>query len=180
MNVPKELFAGDSATWEDDPKADRLGGAIDSSWTLKFVFSFATAVTITATTRGSGWTASLAKTDTSGLTAGTYYWQAYAEKTTRRETVGRGSIVIKPAAASGISGKTQNEQDLDAVELAIRTLVSNKAAEYTIGNRSFKSHQIGDLIVWRDRLKAMVRQEKKAERIANGLGNPSNVLVRFK
>ncbi len=79
MNVPSELFAGDSATWNDDPTKDRLGGVIDSTWTLKYVFSFATAITVTADARGSGWTASLDDQNTAGVAAGEYYWQAYAE-----------------------------------------------------------------------------------------------------
>ena len=180
MNIPKELFAGDSATWQDDPTVDRLGGAIDSTWTLKYVISFPTAVTLTATANGTGWSTDISKAQT-GVTAGDYYWQAYAETGTRRETIGRGRLTIKPAAGTGISGKTQAQQDLDAVQTAMRAIISGGAvAEYTIGGRSLRKLPMSDLIMLEAKLKAEVAAEKKAESIANGFGNPSNVFIRFR
>jgi len=181
MNIPKQLFAGDSATWLDDPTTDALGGAIDSTWTLKYVISFpTTAVTLTATASGSGWSTTISKTNTA-VTAGDYYWQAYAETGSRRETIGSGILTIKAAAAHDVSGKSQAQQDLDAVQLAMRTMISGGAvAEYTIGGRSLRKIPMTDLIVLESKLKSIVAKEKKAESIANGLGNPSNVFVRFK
>lgn len=180
MNVPKELFAGDSATWEDNPTVDRLGGSIDSTWTLKYVFGFANVVTVTATANGTGWTATISKTE-SNVTAGDYYWQAYAETGSRRETIGSGRITIKPASGSAVTGKSQTQQDLEAVELAIRTMISGGAVqEYTIGGRSLRKISMADLLLLRDKLKYRLSQEKKAESIDNGLGNPSNMYVRFK
>lgn len=183
MNVPSELFAGDSATWKDDATVDRLGGVIDNTWTLKYVFSFPTlAVTITATNDGTGWTATLAKTNT-GVAVGTYFWQAYAETGSRRETIGRGSITIKDAAAANTStlGKSQTQQDLEAVQAAMRSMISGGAVqEYTIGSRSMRKMTITDLIMWEGKLKARLAREKAAEDAANGLGNPNNVYVRFR
>lgn len=180
MNIPKELIAGDSATWLDDPTTDAAGGAINSTWTLKYVISFGTAVTLTATANGTGWTTTLSKTD-SAVAAGDYYWQAYAETGSRRETLGTGRIKIKAAAGSAVTGKSQIQQDLEAVQLAMRTMISGGAvAEYTIGGRSLRKISMTDLIALESKLKAELMREKKAENIANGLGNPSNVFVRFK
>lgn len=179
MKIPSEIFAGDSATWLDDPTTDALGGAIDSTWTLKYVISFGTAVTLTATASGSGWTTTISKAQT-GVAAGDYYWQAYAETGSRRETIGQGSIKIRAAAGNAISGKSQAQQDLDAVQLAMRTMISGGAvAEYSIGGRSLRKIPMADLIVLEGKLKSEVAQEKKAENVKNGLGNPSNVFVRF-
>ena len=180
MNIPKELFAGDSATWEDDETEDILGGAIDSTWTMKYVIAGSTAVTLTATANGLGWRTSISKTQTETLGAGEFYWQAYAETGTRRETLGRGRITIRQAAVSGASGKTQAQQDLEAVQAAMRAMISGGAvAEYTIGGRSLRKIDMADLIMLEARLKNQVAAEKKAESIANGLGNPSNIFVRF-
>jgi hypothetical protein len=180
LNVPSELFAGDSATWEDVPTKDRLGGAIDSTWTLKFVFGFASAVTITSTTNGSGWTSTISKAQTA-VTAGDYYWQAYAETGSRRETIGRGRITIKPASASAVTGKSQTQQDLEAVQLAMRNMISGGAVqEYTIGGRSMRKMTMADLVMWEGKLKVRLARERAAEDVANGLGNPKNAFVRFK
>lgn len=180
MKVPKELFAGDSATWLDDPTTDASGGVIDSTWTLKFVFSFATAVTITATSNGSGWTSTLAKTNTA-VAAGDYYWQAYAETGSRRETIGSGTIKVKTAAANAATNKSQTQQDLEAVQLAMRTMISGGAvAEYTIGGRQLRKIPMTDLIQLEGMLKSRLARENAAEDVANGLGNPNNVYVRFK
>lgn len=180
MNIPSEIFAGDSATWNDDPTADRLGGSIDSAWTLKYVISFATAVTLTATSNGSGWTTTLSKTQ-SAVAAGDYYWQAYAETGSRRESLGSGRLKIRAAAGNAVTGKSQIRQDLEAVQAAMRAMISGGAvAEYTIGGRSLRKIDMTDLIMLEQKLKGELYREEKAERLANGLGNPSNVFVRFR
>ena len=38
---------------------------------------------------------------------------------------------------------------------------------------------LAELIKWRDRLKAEVAREKRAEMIAQGLGDPRRLYVRF-
>jgi hypothetical protein len=182
MKIPKELYAGDSAKWDDDPTVDRLGNSIDSvAWTLKYVIAGATALTLTAAPKGSGWETSIAKADTTSLGAGDYFWQAYAESGADRITIGTGRITIKAAAGNNITGKSQIQQDLEAVQAAIRSIISGGAvAEYTIAGRSLRKIPMADLIMLESRLQAKLAAEKKAERIANGLGDPSNIYVRFR
>jgi len=179
MKIPSQIFAGDSATWKDDPTVDNLGNTIDSTWTLKYVISFATAVTLTASTDGSGWSTTISKAQ-SAVTAGDYYWQAYVESGSERITLGRGVLTVLPAAGDAISGKSQAKQDLEAVEAAIRSLSTSGVQEYTIGTRTMRKADLASLIVWRDRLKAEVARENAAEKIANGLGDPRSVYVRFR
>lgn len=182
MKIPSSLFVGDSATWDDDPTVDRLGNPVDSTlWTLKYVISGATALTLTATPKDSGWETVLAKTDSATLGAGDFYWQAYVENGSDRFTLGSGRIRLTSAAGNAVTGKSQAQQDLDAVQLAMRTMISGGAvAEYTIGGRSLRKLPLGDLMAMEAKLKSEVAREKKAQNIANGLGNPSNVFVRFK
>ncbi len=183
MNILKEIFAGDSATWDDLPTTDNLGESIDSSnWTLKYVISGAAGLTLTGVTQGSGWRTTITKAETATLGAGNFYWQAYAEfSTTKRVTLGSGRILIRPAAGTAVSGKSQAKQDLEAVQAAVRAMLSGGAvAEYSIGNRSLRKIPIADLLVLESSLKRQVAAEDKAEKIANGLGNPSNIFVRFK
>ena len=71
-----------------------------------------------------------------------------------------------------------------AVEDAIRALVAG-AQEYRIGTgtgnggRMVRKADLATLIEWRDRLKAEVAKEKRADEIANGKGDPNKLYVRF-
>jgi hypothetical protein len=76
-------------------------------------------------------------------------------------------------------GRSQAQQDLDAVQAAIRALISGGAKQYTIGSRSFTKVDLSDLMERESRLKAEVKREQMAELINNGLGNPHNLFVRF-
>lgn len=180
MNIPKEIFKGDSATWEDSPTSDRLGGAIDSTWTLKYVIGTAP-VTLTATANGTGWSTTISKTNSDALGAGDHYWQAYAETGTRRESLGSGRLTIRPAAAASITGKSQTQQDLEAVQLAMRTMIVGGAVqEYSIGGRSLRKISMADLLELESRLKSRLARERTADDVANGLGNPGNLYTRFR
>lgn len=185
MKIPSQITAGDSISWDDVPSTDNLGNQVDSSlWTLKYDFrqAGATNLTVTSAAQGLGWRTTLTKIQTSGFASGKVYFQAYAESGTDRVTLGAGSFTIEKnvsTAANTDEFRSQAEQDLAAVETAIRSLVSGGAKAYTIGGRSMTKNDMADLLMWRDRLKGIVAKEKKAERLANGLGNPSNVFVRF-
>jgi hypothetical protein len=51
--------------------------------------------------------------------------------------------------------------------------------EYTIGSRRLKKMEMADLLTLESSLKTEVKREQKASMIANGLGNPHNLFVRF-
>ena len=68
---------------------------------------------------------------------------------------------------------------LDAVTTAIRAIINDKAAEYSIGNRTFKRIDLAELRMRESQLKAIVVRERKAAMIANGLGDPHSLYVRF-
>lgn len=119
--------------------------------------------------------------------ATSYAWQAVAEAIAggALTTIGTGSIQLLPSLAytgspAAFDGRTQAQQDLDAVQAAIRARISGGAVdEYTIGNRRLKRMQLNDLLMLESRLKAEVARERSAEMIANGMGNPRNLYVRF-
>ena len=51
--------------------------------------------------------------------------------------------------------------------------------EYTIGNRHLRKMSMTDLLELESRLKARVYREQLQQDMANGLGNPRNLFVRF-
>jgi hypothetical protein len=189
VNIPSEIRAGDTIQWRDVEGVDNLGNAVSSSdYTLTYYLRFNAAsegATVVGTAYGTGWQFSIAAATSVNFDAGTWYWQAVATKTGSTITLGSGqSTVLAALSYSGtpaaLDGRSQAQKDLDAVQAAIRTIVAGGVAkEYTIGNRSLKKYDLTDLLELESKLKAEVKREQMADLIANGLGNPHNLFVRF-
>jgi hypothetical protein len=184
LNIFATLTKGDSATWNDASFTDTQGKPYDSSaYTLTYEIRGAVTLTLTAVGSGSGWKTSITTTQSNTLTPGTYYWAAYVSKTGERVTAGTGTLVINAdlaAASAGYSGASQEETDLQAIKAEISARVSGGLTlEYTIGNRSLKKEPLTALLELKDRYERLVRRQREAEMVANGLGNPRRVMVRF-
>jgi hypothetical protein len=189
VNIPSSLRAGDTVQWRDIPGADNLGNAISSSdYTLTYYLRFNAAsegATVVGTAYGTGWEFTIAAATSAGFDAGTWFWQAVATKTGSTITLGSGQLTVQRSLSysgtpGAVDGRSQAQQDLDAVQAAIRALVSGGVVrEYTIGSRSLKKYELADLLQLEAKLKADVKREQMADLIANGLGNPHNLFVRF-
>lgn len=184
MNIPAQLAAGDSLTWRDDATHDNLNNAITSGdWTLIYHFRGAQSLDVTATANGPGWETTITASQSTGLTPGVFYWQAAVTKGDQRITIGTGTLKITPnlvAATGTYDGRSESEQALAAINAEISArLTGGMAEEYTIGNRSLKKTPMKDLIVMQSRYKSIVTRERQAQQIANGLGNPRAMFVRF-
>ena len=189
MNIPSEIRAGDTIQWRDVEGVDNLGNAVSSAaYTLTYYLRFNAAsegATVVGTAYGTGWEFSIAAATSAGFDAGTWYWQAVATKTGSTITLGSGQLTVLAALSysgtpAALDGRTQAQKDLDAVQAAIRAIVSGGVVkEYTIGNRSLKKYDMKDLLELESKLKAEVKREQMADLIANGLGNPHNLFVRF-
>lgn len=196
MNIPAQIRARDTVTWRDEAARDNLGNAIDgSNHGLTYYLRTNTnhqgatvaGVTVAGTPAGSGWTFTITSATTDGFASGQWYWQAVATATVGGAvtTIGAGQLQVLPGLdytgqPSAFDGRTQAQKDLDAVQTAIRALVSGGVVrEYTIGNRSLKKYELADLLALEGKLKAEVKREQAAQLMANGLGNPHNLFVRF-
>lgn len=196
MNIPSTLRAGDTVTWRDEATRDNLGQPIDGSnhgltYYLRTNHNHQGAtvagVTVPGTPSGTGWTFTIAKTTTDGFVADTWFWQAVATANVGGAvtTIGAGQLTVLPGLdytgqPSAFDGRSQAQKDLDAVQAAIRSIISGGAvAEYTIGNRRLKKMELADMLALEGKLKAEVKREQAAQLAANGLGNPHNLFVRF-
>lgn len=191
MNIPQKIQAGTTAVWADSATVDVFGAAVDSSThTLTYYLRTNTAgegVTASGAANGAGWLTTLSAAVTTGMDAGTWYFQAVATKVSDGSIIelGRGSVTVEASLVysgtpGAFDGRSQAEQDLAAVQSAIRAIVTGGAvSEYRIGTRSLKKYDLSELMSLESQLKAEVAREKKAEMIANGLGNPHNLFVRF-
>ena len=189
MNIPAQIRAGDTVTWRDDAARDNLGNVIDSSsWTLTYYLRTNTAnegATVVGTAYSSGWTFTISATTSGGFDAGQWYWQALATAGSEKLTLGAGQLEVLAGlnytgTPGAFDGRSQAEKDLDAVQAAMRAIISGGAvAEYSIGSRRLKKMEMADLIQLEAKLKAEVKREQAATMVANGLGSPHNLFVRF-
>lgn len=184
MRIPQQITQGDSLSWSDS-ETNHLGKNISSTdYILKYALRGSTSLDLTGEAEGSGWVTSITKVQSAALSPGFYYWQAFVEKgTDEKITLGTGRVEILKdlSAVSGVfDGRTQNRKDLDAVQAAIRAMISGGAVqEYSIGNRSFKKMTLSDLRVLESKLKFDVNQEERAQKIKDGHGDPNSLYVRF-
>lgn len=190
MNIPAQIRAGDTVKWREVAARDNLGNPISSSdgWGLYYYLRTNTAsegATVTGTAYGTGWEFTIAQATSAAFDAGTWFWQAEARNSGVHVTLGAGQLEVLPGLSytgtpGAFDGRSQSQKDLDAVQAAIRAMISGGAvAEYTIGNRRLKKLEMADLLALESNLKASVKREQAAQLQANGLGNPHNLFVRF-
>ena len=189
MTVPANIRAGTTVQWVEPPAVDLDGNAATSaSWTLISYLRTNTAsegATVTGTARDDGgWDMAITATTSSAFDAGTWYWETRATSGATVLTVGSGTTLVQPGlnytgTPAAFSGQSQAEQDLVAVQAAIRSIVSKGAKSYTIGSRKFDAADLGQLMEREAQLKAIVARERAAEKVAAGLGDPRSLFVRF-
>ena len=189
MNIPKKIYAGQTIKWRDDGFVGPLNESITSGdWTLTYYLRYDQTHEghrVAGTSYGTGWEFTISATDSAAFDAGNWYVYAEATKDSEKFPLGTARVEVfasltytgsEPAA---FDGRTQAEKDLDAVTAAIRAIIADKASEYSIGNRTFKRVAMADLQMRLNRLNAIIVRERKAAMIANGLGDPHSLYVRF-
>ena len=141
--------------------------------------------TVTGSIYGTGWEFSISASDTSAFDAGDWFFNCEVSKGADKYIVGSGSLEVLQALAytgtpGALQGKSQLQQDYEAVESAIRTLISGGVVkEYSIGGRSLKKYELNDLVALKSSLRFELNRQQKKELIKNGQGNPHHLLVRF-
>lgn len=194
MKIPQQIRAGDTIKWRDTPTTDVFGNEVTSaSWTLTYYLRFnaaSEASTVVGQAYQSGWEFTISATTSAGFDTGNWFWQAIATSGSEKLTLGAGQFAVLPSlsytgSAAAFDGRSQAEKDLEAVQGAIRTIIAGGAvSEYWIGTgaggRKLKRMTLTELIELESRLKADVVREKRAEKIANGLGDPRKLYVRFR
>lgn len=185
MNIFSTLQQGDSASWNDSGFTDSQGVSYDSSgYSLVYEIRGPASLTLNAVTSGQGWKTTLSLVDSAKLLPGQYTFAAYAKATGARVTAATGTFTITPDVSLGNIGfdsRSTAEKALADAEAALANLTSSgkRVREYSIGSRSAKYYTAAELIAAISYWKIRVRNEQHSKAIANGLGNPSNLQVRF-
>ena len=190
-DLPSEIIAGTTVEWVDEATTAGIDETISSpDWTLEYFLRTNTSseghiATGTQYSNSTGWQFTISATDSAGFIAGDWFFNAEVSKGAEKYVIGSGQFTVSEALSytgasiPALNGKSQAVQDLEAVDAALRLITTGRSKEYTIGDRTFKSIDIPDLIMWRDRLKDIVNREQKADKMANQKGNPHAMYVRF-
>lgn len=180
LNEPAEIVAGDQAQWTRSID----GYSPDDGWVLSYVFLNST-YKFTAEAEvddANNYVVTLSSATTADVPSGEYQWQAYVEKDGVRHTNRTGLLKVNPnfEAQTTLDIRSDAKKALDAIEEEIMgRITGGMTQEYTIGNRSLKKAPIADLIVLRDKYRAIYKSEQNAERVKNGLAATNRVLVRL-
>lgn len=190
LNIPFKIIIGDTVTWNieklqgPDPLTGLATTYTNDVYTLSWALRGAVALNLTAVASGTGYRTTITSVQSEALTAGNYFWQAFVTKAGNRVTIGSGQsqVVSNLAVGTGVyDGRLEIEKMLDAVTAAIQARLTGGAVlKYQIKGRDLERDPIPDLILLRDRLKVEVARAKAADKIAQGLGDPRRLFVRFR
>ena len=176
---PSSLRAGDTLAWRkvlpDYPATE---------WTLGYTLINSSAkITITGSADGVEHVINVAAATSGAYTAGKYDYVAHVTKGAERVTVGSGRIEVLPnlAAATTYDNRSHARKMLDAIE----SLLQNKATadqldllETQFDTRVMKRDP-GKLFALRDRYRAEVANEDRAERLRQGLDTGRRIQTRL-
>ena len=191
MAIPFQFSQGDTITWDLAGSVNYANESVtNANYTCKYYLRSINggALTITGTDKGTGWTFLLTSTQTTDLEDGKWQYQAVASKTGASDevTLERGVLTIDQTLVytgsnpGKVDLRTDAAKMLELVQTAIKGIVTNKAAEYTIGDRTFKYMDMNQLIKLESRYKTIVNREQRADKIKQGKGDPfiNNLIFR--
>lgn len=175
---PTTIVAGDSAKWTKDvPQYLPADG-----WVVSYALVRDGArLTVTATDNGDGThLVNISAATTAGWESGSYHWQAYATSGSERYTIASGLLKVEANFAAGaVDARSHVEKTLAALEATLEGRASSDQLAYSIGGRSISKMTPEQLLTWRDKYRAELAAEQKAQAIASGMGGTGTVRVRL-
>ena len=175
--VPIELIAGD--TWEWTREVVDYPASV---WSAKWYFERLDAkFEVTAGASGDIFTATVPATTSADYRVGEYRWRLVVTSGGVRKSIetGKTVVVTDPNAAGTFDYRTTARYALDMIETYLRDPSNLNAANYSLNGRSLSRWSRADLLVERSKWKLEVKSEEAVERMAEGLGNPRRLYVRF-
>lgn len=192
----QQITAGDTLKFEasvpDYPASD--------GWTLKYRLiprTSGTPIDITAATGddGESYEVAVAASTTATWTPGPYSWAAWVELGADKFTVDGWpqtdgvkvdpgdvvTILADPRTAATYDSRSVAQKALDDCKAALAAYNASRGLvkSYTIAGRSMTFRDGGDIVLHMDYWQRQVDNERTAESLAKGLGNPRHMRVRF-
>jgi len=177
---PVSFYAGDSVRWK------RSLGEFPASqgWTLNYVLvkEGTPPISITAQADGDDHLVLIAPTVSTQYAPGSYRWQASVSKGTDRFTIDKGTVEINADFATqttGFDARSHVQRMVDALRARLEKRATKDQMEMMVGGEKLAlipMHRVRELLSFYE---TQLEIERKAERIAKGLGGGGNILTRF-
>jgi len=175
---PAQITAGSTNVWTKNLSDYKP----EDGWVLSYsFFNSSQQVNVIATDNGDSTHLVTITAAASVLyVAGDYEYQAYVTKTTERYDVGCGEIVIKPNAATGaVDGRSHVKKTLDAINLTLEIRATKGTDSYSVDGFAVTRGSFESLIAAKTKYENWYAQEKRAARLAKGLGHSGSVRVKL-
>ena len=192
MLFPTKFRSGDTIEWTLNATTDTYGNPISSpDWSVIYYLRTNRSkqgVTVSSTADGDSFKFTMTNTVTSTMLDGNWYYQAVATKSgntpitkAQAEFKVLESMQFTGSNPKAFDGRTNAEKTLDLINTAIDNILKGGAVqEYKIGTITAKKYDLPELYMLRTQYLSEVNLEKQAQSMANGLGNPRTMYVRFK
>lgn len=179
-DIVNDLIAGDSLDFTTTVD----GYPASAGWQLKYAIRGPSAIDLTAAASGDDYHVQASSATTAAWLPGSYSWVSTVSLSGQRYTVGSGTLTIRPdlsQQAAGYDGRSAAKKALDDAENALATFraTRGRTKKYTIGSRSMEFETAADILQEINFWRLKVTNEGAAEQIAQGLGNPKKLFVRF-
>lgn len=179
--VINQLVAGDTldfvTTIPDYPASD--------GWILTYALRGPSSIDLIAVAENADYRIQAAAALTANWLPGRYHWTSTVNQSGQRYTIDAGTLTIQPnlsASPAGYDGRSLAQKALADAEAALASYTASKGMvrRYTIGMRMMEFNTSADILALIQYWRRMVTQEGTAEQIAQGLGTPRKLYVRFK
>lgn len=173
---PGTIRAGDTLTWSKS-----LSDYPAPTWVLSYSLVNASARhTFSATADGTDHLVSVASSVTDDWAAGTYRLVGQVTDGASTFTVTDLTVTVKPSALAAVESRSGLRRELDVLEAWYGGDRSVNISEKSIGNRALRYWDPAELLLYYQKVRAAVKQEEAAERLASGIPTtPARVLTRF-
>lgn len=180
-DIVNQLIAGDSLDFTTSVD----GYPASDGWILSYALRGPSVIDLSASASGRDYHVYVSAATTAAWVPGSYSWSSFVTLSGQRYTVGQGTLQISPnlaAQVAGYDGRSPAEKALADAETALATFKSTngRVKKYTIGQRSMEFSTSAEILQVISYWKTKVLNAQTADSIANGLGNPRNLMTRFR
>lgn len=178
LNIPSQIRSGDSL----NITANISGYSPEDGWVLTVkIVSDNHVYTILGTSSGSNHTINLVPADTQSWAAGQYKYIASVSNGTDKYTIDTSAIRILANIETTTSAgeRTHVEKVLSSIEAVLEGKATKDQMEVTFQGRSITHLAPEQLLKWRDKYRAELRNIERAERVSSGLASGRLIKVRF-
>jgi hypothetical protein len=179
---PEQITSGDTASWkrsfQDFPPSE--------GWALTYALvkkgGETPAIKVATTADGNYF---VVNASSANWAPGDYYGQGYVTKgvapNQERHQVVEFSLTVRANLAGQNPGdiRTQARRTLDAIEAVIEKSAGQQIREWTVEGVQLQRRDMSELVMLRDKYKAIVQKEEAAARIRAGKGSGRRILTRF-